>query len=120
METTDNWTGATKALLNTLNPYRQDTEGWPRSPRGLGDALRRNVTTLRLLGIEGDIVSPQHIFVHPSGDKILLRREYWSHGKGEEAVTALLAMMAGARRAVPNGTAMPPDRTGFGRQVSLR
>ena len=35
---------------------------------------------LRALGIEGLIVSPQHIFVHPNGEKILVRQEYWSHG----------------------------------------
>lgn len=48
---------------------------------------------LRLLGIEGDLVAPQHIFVHPDGKKILLRKQYWSHGKGEPAVNALLALM---------------------------
>jgi len=53
---------------------------------------------LRGLGIEGEIVSPQHIFVHPDGKTILVRRQYWSHGKGEEGVKALLAMMEEAQR----------------------
>ncbi len=48
---------------------------------------------LRALGIEGLIVSPQHIFVHPNGQRILERQEYWSHGSGESAVKALLGMM---------------------------
>jgi hypothetical protein len=48
---------------------------------------------LRLLGIEGAIVSPQHIFVRPEGDKIRLREQYWSHGKGDAAVAALLSLM---------------------------
>jgi hypothetical protein len=52
---------------------------------------------LRLLGIEGDLVSPQHIFVHPDGSEILVRRQYWSHGQGEKAVEALLALMAEAQ-----------------------
>ena len=52
---------------------------------------------LRLLGIEGDIISPQHIFVRPKGDKILLREEYWSHGREEAGVKALLAMMEKAK-----------------------
>jgi len=52
---------------------------------------------LRLLGIEGDLVSPQHIFVHPDGESILVRKQYWSHGKGDAAVSALLAMMAEAQ-----------------------
>ncbi len=63
---------------------------------------------LRVLGIEGDIVSPQHIFVHPDGSEILLRREYWSHGKGEPAVKALLALMEEAQKKLAGGNAKPP------------
>lgn len=48
---------------------------------------------LRELGIDGEIISPQHIFISPEGDKILLRREYWTHGRGEGAVKALVGMM---------------------------
>jgi hypothetical protein len=48
---------------------------------------------LRLLGIEGDIISPQHIFVSPGGTNVLIRQEYWSHGRGDPAVKALVAMM---------------------------
>ncbi|MHC4956393.1 MAG: HEAT repeat domain-containing protein [Planctomycetota bacterium] len=66
---------------------------------------------LRLLGIEGDIVSPQHIFVHPKGDKILVRKQYWSHGKGEAAVKALIALMdqALAKYANPDAEAPKAD-----------
>jgi len=58
---------------------------------------------LRALGIEGNIVSPQHIFVEPKTDKIVGRLEYWSYGKGESAVTQLLKMMkdASATREAP-------------------
>ena len=61
---------------------------------------------LRLLGIEGPLVSPQHIFVHPDGTEILVREEYWRHGKGEPAVKALLALMddAQAKLAGHDGT----------------
>ena len=52
METTPRWSGPTKALLETLARHRQDTETWPRSPRGLGDALRRSSPALRLLEID--------------------------------------------------------------------
>jgi hypothetical protein len=52
---------------------------------------------LRLLGIEGPLVSPQHIFVRPDGTEILVREEYWRHGKGEPAVLALLALMDDAQ-----------------------
>lgn len=48
---------------------------------------------LRALGIEGLIVSPQHIFVHADGTRVLFRKEYWSHGQGESGVKALLGMM---------------------------
>lgn len=52
METTSRWTGPVNALLNRLALHRQDKETWPRSPRGLGDALRRNAPALRLLDIQ--------------------------------------------------------------------
>ncbi len=52
METTARWTGPAKALLETLARHRQDTETWPRSPRGLGDALRRSAPALRLLEVD--------------------------------------------------------------------
>lgn len=51
MARTDRWSGPTKALLEVLGRHRQDTETWPRSPRGLSDALRRCMPTLRLLEI---------------------------------------------------------------------
>ncbi len=66
---------------------------------------------LRLLGIEGRLVSPQHIFVDPDGTRILLRKEYWSHGRGEAAVTALLEMMdeAKAKLAAPAEAPVPAE-----------
>lgn len=42
--------------------------------------------------IDGDIVSPQHIFAYPDG-KLLYRKEYWPYGTGQQAVDALLKMM---------------------------
>ena len=52
---------------------------------------------LRLrFGIEGDIVSPQHVFAegdHLMGEKPLLRRQYWRYGAGEAAIKAMLALM---------------------------
>ncbi|MHC5010273.1 MAG: hypothetical protein ACYTG6_04885 [Planctomycetota bacterium] len=73
---------------------------------------------LRGLGITGLIVSPQHIFVHPDGQEILLRKEYWPYGYGERAVEALLAMMdeaqaeltgPGAGPEVPDTPDAPPS-----------
>ncbi len=67
---------------------------------------------LRELGIDGDIISPQHIFVAPAGDRIVLRKEYWSHGSGDRAVDALLTMMAQAEVAAGKQAAM--DAAGDG------
>ena len=73
---------------------------------------------LRLLGIEGALKSPQHIFIHPDGKKILLRKEYWSHGSGDPAVRALLAMMkeAQAKLAAPEADA-PKAAAGNGENL---
>jgi len=46
-------------------------------------------------GIDGDIVSPQHIFAFPDG-RIISRQEYWPYGVGKQAVDALLKMMNAA------------------------
>ena len=59
-------------------------------------------------GVEGLIVSPQHIFAapdHKEGAAPLLRKEYWPYGKGDSGVKALLGMMdkALATRAAPEG-----------------
>jgi hypothetical protein len=44
--------GTMKKLLDALADYRHDAEGWPKSPRGLGDALKRQSPALASLGIE--------------------------------------------------------------------
>ncbi len=43
-------------------------------------------------GIDGDIVSPQHIFAYPDGT-LIQRKEYWPYGTGDSSVKALLEMM---------------------------
>jgi hypothetical protein len=43
--------GTMKKLLADLAEYRHDTDGWPRSPRGLGDVLKRQSPALAALGI---------------------------------------------------------------------
>ncbi len=64
---------------------------------------------LRALGIEGLIVSPQHIFVDPKGENILERMEYWSYGKGTSAVTKLLDMMSKALSKLDASNEAPAD-----------
>ncbi len=39
-------------LLDYLEPYRPHGEAWPKSAKGLGDALRRLAPALRLIGFE--------------------------------------------------------------------
>ncbi len=83
---------------------------------------------LRGLGIDGEIVSPQHIFVNSAGDRIVLRRQYWRHGKGEAAVKALLDLMAlaqvNAARPVeapaPEAEAAPEDAEARAKWIAER
>jgi hypothetical protein len=70
---------------------------------------RSEFSELRALGIVGKIVSPQHIFVHPDGSRILLRKEYWTHGKGEAGVQALLALMDEALAKLAAGAGEPKE-----------
>jgi len=44
--------GTLSELLDRLDRYRPQGESWPRSPKGLGDALRRLAPALRLIGFE--------------------------------------------------------------------
>ena len=44
--------GTLSELLNLLDGHRPHGEAWPRSPKGLGDALRRLAPALRQIGFE--------------------------------------------------------------------
>ncbi len=44
--------GTLSELLDRLDRYRPQGEAWPRSAKGLGDALRRLAPALRLIGFE--------------------------------------------------------------------
>jgi hypothetical protein len=63
-------------------------------------------------GIEGVIVSPQHLFVHADGKTLIERQEYWPHAHGQPSVDALLALMDRALKAAEmrraGGKAVPP------------
>lgn len=63
--------GTLAELLDRLERYRPHGEAWPRSPKGLGDALRRLAPSLRLIGFEcknlpktGGVIR-WHIFSRP-------------------------------------------------------
>ena len=49
--------GTVQMLLIKLQNYRHDAENWPRSARGLADALRRQMPALALMGISVEIGS---------------------------------------------------------------
>ena len=52
------FTGTMKALLERLEKYKQESNAWPKSPRGLGDVLRRQQPALTSLGIDIEISKP--------------------------------------------------------------
>ncbi len=51
-DVTDGFNGTLSELLDRLERYRPHGEAWPRSAKGLGDALRRLAPALRLIGFE--------------------------------------------------------------------
>jgi hypothetical protein len=51
-EVPSGFNGTLSELLDRLDRYRPHGEAWPRSPKGLGDALRRLAPALRLIGFE--------------------------------------------------------------------
>ncbi len=66
--------GTLAELLDRLDRYRPHGEVWPRSPKGLGDTLRRLAPALRLIGFEckslpktGGVIR-WHIFSRPLPD----------------------------------------------------
>lgn len=82
---------------------------------------------LRALGIEGRLISPQHIFLSADGTRVVLRKEYWSHGSGEKAVEAFLEMMDEALRdpgkadaAAANLAGPPEDAEGRAKWIADR
>ena len=51
-EVAGGFNGTLSELLDRLERYRPQGEAWPRSAKGLGDALRRLAPALRLIGFE--------------------------------------------------------------------
>lgn len=45
------WSGTVQGLLTVLAGFRHDAEAWPKSARGLADALRRLAPGLRVAGV---------------------------------------------------------------------
>jgi hypothetical protein len=73
------FTGTMKALLDKLDKYKQESHAWPKSPRGLGDVLRRQQLALASLGINIDISKPKKDGIHVSILKT--KGEYGEYGE---------------------------------------
>jgi len=58
------FSGTMKNLLERLDTHKQESNSWPRSPRGLGDVLRRQQPALSSLGIDIDISKPGRLGVN--------------------------------------------------------
>lgn len=63
-----------KRLLDALEPYRKLSDSWPKTPRGLGDALRRNRPALKTVGIDVNIGTAGR-----AGVNVRIVREYRDH-----------------------------------------
>jgi hypothetical protein len=57
-------------------------------------------------GMQGQVVSPQHVFAYPDGS-LIARHEYWPHAHGAPSVTALIALMETALAAHRSRLATP-------------
>ena len=66
--------GTMKRLLHDLEPYRQGGEAWPKSPRGLGDALRRQRPALKVIGVDVEFSRPGR-----EGIKVFITRKVKSN-----------------------------------------
>ena len=49
--------GTVQGLLTKLIDYRHDSENWPRSAKGLADALKRQIPALILMGVSVEFSS---------------------------------------------------------------
>lgn len=72
--------GTMKRLLERLNGLRPDGESWPKSPRGLGDALRRQAPALAAIGVHVSIGKPGRDGVPVTIRKAREHREHREHG----------------------------------------
>jgi hypothetical protein len=73
------FSGTMKSLLEKLDKYKQDSHAWPKSPRGLGDVLRRQQPALNSLGIAIEISKPKKDGIHITITKA--KGELGEHGE---------------------------------------
>ncbi len=78
------YSGTMKGLLQMLDKYRTAIETWPKSPRGLGDALRRQTPALRMIGFDVTISAPKMDGIH-----VQVLRSHTQHEHHEHHLRAL-------------------------------
>ncbi len=73
------FTGTMKALLERLEKYKQESHAWPKTPRGLGDVLRRQQPAFASLGIVVEISKPGK-----NGVNVEIKKRSGEHGEHRE------------------------------------
>lgn len=74
--------GTMKRLFETLGDHKEThAEAWPKSPRGLGDALRRQLPALAQVGLSVEITAPGRNGVMVYIRRVDVEREHCEHGE---------------------------------------
>ncbi len=82
------WSGTVKELKTKLeNSYHQEGEGWPKSPKGLGEVLRRMAPALRVAGVTVEFLGHKRDGSHVSLAFIDLNKESENKGHNRHTVT---------------------------------
>ena len=82
------WSGTVKELKTKLeSSYHQEGEGWPKSPKGLGEVLRRMAPALRVAGVTVEFLGHKRDGSHVSLAFIDLNKESENKGHNRHTVT---------------------------------
>ncbi len=81
--------GTVQGLLTKLIDYRHDAENWPRSAKGLADALRRQMPALSLVGISVEISSSRQRIGSERGITVTVKNLPGNIGNVENIVSEL-------------------------------
>jgi hypothetical protein len=77
MEKREKWSGTVKQLKAELDDYhKQYGEGWPQSPRGLADILRRMSPAMKESGVEVDFSARRRDGVHVTLKRTFFFEQY--------------------------------------------
>lgn len=54
-----------KLAMEALQPFRNDGDAWPKSPKGFADAIRRLSPALRVIGIRAEVGKTRNMHGYP-------------------------------------------------------